>query len=176
MQMRIISIVLISLVTILIRVNVAGSEEQWPEWNDSVRLDFGKCLYSEDSSGTDWPAIGWSLVKQWKLKRSRLKGHAFHRQVLWYCAVFEKSGPKWLGRRPRLILEATWGSPPYARDAKKWKALKSFVDRFERKAIADPCPVCIWWGGPKYDLIPKNWECPLTPPVTKNVFCYVRPR
>lgn len=152
---------------------VAGELKKWPEWDDAVRIDFARCLYSEDSSGTDWPAIGWALVKQWRLKRRRMPEHTFHRQVRWYCAVFERNGPQWLGERPGRILSSTWDNPPYKRDLAAWQALRKFIRKFERQNVVDPCPSCVWWGGPKCDTIPANWTCPLGPPETKNVFCHL---
>jgi len=145
----------------------------WPKWDDSTRLDFGKCLYAEDSSATDWSALGWALIKQWRLKKDRIERHTFHRQVRWYCAVFERGGPRWATKRPGRILAASWKNPPYKRDLAIWRRLEKFVGQFERRQVSDPCPSCVWWGGPKCDLIPEHWQCPLGPPETRNMFCHL---
>lgn len=156
-----------------------GKNGSWPEWNPAVRLDFGKCLYSEDSSGTDWSALGWSLIKQWRLRNDgRFADYSFHKQVRWYCAVFERNGPQWLGKRSGRILTATWERAPYEREMAAWGELRGFVDKFERREVADPCPSCVWWGGPSCDTIPDNWVCPLGPDKTgwryrKNSFCHL---
>jgi hypothetical protein len=179
--MRLISIFLLLLAVMFASsLTAKGKEVPWPKWTDEVRLDFGKCLYSEDSSGTDWSALGWSLVKQWRLRRDgRFVDYTFHKQVRWYCAVFERNGPRWLGQRPGRILRATWEKAPYEREIGEWEQLRDFVGEFERQEITDPCPKCMWWGGPSCgDVIPEHWFCPLGPhkdgsQYRKNAFCYL---
>lgn len=162
--------------SLFISSSAFGKRFPWPNWDKETRLDFGKCLYAEDSSANDWPALGWALVKQWRLKRKRIDGHTFHRQVRWYCSVFERTGVRWRKKRPGKILAATWNKAPYKEDSEAWEGLRGFVDRFEKLKITDPCPSCVWWGGPKCDTIPEHWVCPLGPPKTNNVFCHLSGR
>jgi hypothetical protein len=145
-----------------------ASHKRWPEWSDEVVLDFGRCLWAEDSSGDDWPALGWSLVKQWRLVRDR---RTFHQQIRWYCAVFAKLGPRWFGTRPQRIRDSNWDSPLDG-TVEQWLELRSFIARFSSRLVSDPCPNCVWWGG-QCDFIPPTWTCPLSPPKSNNFFCHL---
>lgn len=153
---------------------VVEADAGWPVWTPEERLDVGRCMMAEDSVGTDWPAIGHCLVKQWRSLRGR---RTFRRQVREYCALFSKLSPRWQGKRPDRIRRSTWEAPlggegesPEA-VRERWQRLRVFVDRFADREVDDPCPSCRWWGGPRYDQIPATWTCPLGPPETANIFC-----
>jgi hypothetical protein len=151
--------------------SVASAADAWPIWTPEVELDVGRCLWAEDSSGKDWPAAAHALVKQWRLLGGR---RPFSTQVRWYCAMWKKVDPQWDGTRPDLIRRSTW-TEPLDGTVEEWAELRAFIERFKQRRVDDPCPRCIWWGGPRYDQIPAHWTCPLGPPETNNVFCYVQP-
>ena len=108
-------------------------------YKQETALALAKCVRAECDTcrkPKERDAIAWVLKKQ-----SILTGRTFHKQIIAYCAVFDRAN-----ERANNIWNSTFERPLHGRK-KWWSEAREWAIAFIESPPTDPLPLAMHWGG-----------------------------